>query len=146
MLVQELLDDILCTLSHNARSGLRPVVYTILEQDILDLQHKDVIDETMDAHRGKLFDRSTRANSLSKKFLKSGWFMAQTAAIVQRNTDSTIADQNSVIDKLAECEPVGGSGAHGTVIDAPQSQSDSGARNPLPQVLQKSIEKSFCET
>lgn len=47
---EELQDNTLRTLFHNAQRGMRQVVYDVVEQLILDLVRKDVIEEKLNAH------------------------------------------------------------------------------------------------
>lgn len=42
-MVEDLLDDVLRKTVHNAQSGVRYVVYSVVEQVILALLHEDVI-------------------------------------------------------------------------------------------------------
>lgn len=54
-MVQKSLDDFLRTLLFNLQRGIRPVVYEVAEQVMLDLIRKDVIGETVDIQRVNIF-------------------------------------------------------------------------------------------
>lgn len=62
--LEESLENILRESFHNWQSGIRSVVYNVLEQVILDLLRKDVIGETLEAHIGKVFDTDEAAEGL----------------------------------------------------------------------------------
>lgn len=49
-----------------AQSGVRSVVYTVVEQVMLDLLRNDIIGETLDARVAKFFDTNEAAEGLSK--------------------------------------------------------------------------------
>lgn len=49
-LVEEIVDDLLCTYCHIARIGIQSVVYIVIEQMMLDLFYKDVFGGTINEH------------------------------------------------------------------------------------------------
>lgn len=55
-IVEGLLDIILGKLSNSAQNGIRSVFYNVMEQFMLELLRKDVIEEMLDAHLGKFLD------------------------------------------------------------------------------------------
>lgn len=80
-------------------------MYNVVEQERLDILRKDVIEETQDAYRAKLFKNDAVADRLSKKLLSSSSLTAPIATIVRRRTDTTIADQNAVFAKASKKDP-----------------------------------------
>lgn len=74
----------------NAQSGIRCFVYNGAEQAMLDLLHKEVIRESLDAHKEKLFDTNVAANRLSQRLLISKSFMAPIATFLRRKSDTTM--------------------------------------------------------
>lgn len=109
-LVEGSLDDILPTSFHSAQSGTRQVVYNVMEQIIPD-ELSEVVIGYLDAHIAKILDTYATADRVLKKLLTSSIFMAQIATSVQRNSDTTTADQKRVIAKASKkaC------GSHGSI-------------------------------
>lgn len=105
MLVEGSLDDIPCTSYCNAQSGIRSVVYRVLEQVMLDLLRKDVIEETMDAHIAKVLNTYAAADEISEKLLTSSSFIAPITTFVPYKTNLFIVDQNTVFAKASQRKP-----------------------------------------
>lgn len=101
-LVDESFDDMLCFSYHSAQSGFRSVVYIVLEQVLLDLLHKDVISDTMDALMTKCFDTCAAAKKLSKSLLKLSSFMAPLVTFVQRQISPINAEKNKVFARVSK--------------------------------------------
>lgn len=78
-MVKEALDGVLHKTFHNTQSGVRSVIYNIVEQVLLDLLHEDDTKETLDAHITNLFSTCEARAGLSKKLLTSTTFMAPIA-------------------------------------------------------------------
>lgn len=55
-MVEEAQDDVLRKMFHNAQSGFRSVVHNVVEQVMLDMYSKDVIEEMKDAHIANFFE------------------------------------------------------------------------------------------
>lgn len=53
---KEVLDDLLHKTLHSSQNGVRYVVYNVAEQVMLDVLHKDVMGETLDAYIAKFLD------------------------------------------------------------------------------------------
>lgn len=84
-IVEEVLDDVLCKKFHNVQSGVRSVLYIVVDQVILDLLCKDVIEETLDLDIAKLFYTDEAAEGLtSKMLLTSNSFVAPSEIIDRR--------------------------------------------------------------
>lgn len=60
-MVEESLDDNLRTSFQNAQSGIRSLVYNVVEQVVLDMQRKDAIGETVYIQIAKFFDSDAAA-------------------------------------------------------------------------------------
>lgn len=87
------MDYILRTSFHNAQSGLQSLVYIVDDRVMLDLPHKHIIDETIDAHIKKFYDIYAAAQGLSKTSLASISFMAPIATLVRRKTDTIMEEK-----------------------------------------------------
>lgn len=74
------------------KSGTRSVVYSVMEQDVLDLFQNDVIGKPVDPHIAKIFDTNAATDRLSKTLLTSSSFMVPILMFVQRKTNSGLAD------------------------------------------------------
>lgn len=96
---QEILYKILHHRTTKLKFGIRSVVYSVLEQALLDQLHNDVIGETLNAHIAKFFDPYAAISRLSKKLLTANSFMASMATFVRCETNTAITDQNAVIAK-----------------------------------------------
>lgn len=83
-IIEDLLDDILRKSIHNAQVGITSVMYDIDEQVVVELLHKDVDGDTLDAHIAKFFDIDAAADWLSKNLLTSRLFMASMATFLKR--------------------------------------------------------------
>lgn len=66
-MVEEALEDILRTQLHHAQSIIQSVVYKIVEQVMLDLPCKDVLDEMLDAQIAKLLHTAVDVQVLSNR-------------------------------------------------------------------------------
>lgn len=68
-MTEELLDDILRKSFHNVQGDIQSVIYSVNEQEMLDLLRKDKVGETLDAHIPKIFDTNAATERLSKSLL-----------------------------------------------------------------------------
>lgn len=100
-LVEESLDDILQCAYENARSGVRSVVYNVVEQVVFDLIRQDVIGETLDKHISAYLDTENAADKVCDKLLSNNSFMTPIATFVKRKTNETIAAER-VVAKMKE--------------------------------------------
>lgn len=124
------MDDTLYLSYHKAQSGIRSVLYNVMEQEILDLLRKKVIGETLNAGIAKFFDTDAAPVRLSKKLLTSSSFMALITTFVRRKTDSAIADQKCRLAMASKKEAVPDLEAYDDIIETPPSRSDSGSEEP----------------
>lgn len=99
VIVEKTLDDILGTSYLNTQSGFYLVVYIVVEQFRLDLLREDVIGETLNAHIAELFDMDAATNRVFEKILMWSSFIAPITMFVQRKTETTIADKDTVFAK-----------------------------------------------
>lgn len=119
-LVEETWEDIIRTSYHDTQSVIGSVLYNVVVQVILDLLPKEVISETLEAYLVRFFDTYAAAYRLSKKLLASSSFMALIATFVPRKTDSVIANQNTVLEKVSEKEAMAFTEEYGdTIKEAP---------------------------
>lgn len=65
---------------------MRSGVYNIIEQAMLDLPRKDVIEEMIDAQLAKVFDTDAGNEGFSKRLLTSGSFIGPIMPFVWRKT------------------------------------------------------------
>lgn len=77
----------------NAQSGVQSVLYNFVEQVLLDLLRKEVIEETLDAHVTTFFDTDEAAKGLSKRLLASTFFMALIANFNRRKSNTAMQDK-----------------------------------------------------
>lgn len=115
--LKELLDDIIRRVYHNAQCGIRSVVYNVVEQVMLDQLRKDVSRETLNAHTAKLLDINTDADRILMNLLTSSPFMSPMTTSVQRKTDTTVANKNTIFAKALKMEPMAGMEVYGDIID-----------------------------
>lgn len=61
IMVKKALDDALRKKLHNAQSGVRSVVYTVVEKVMVNLLRKDINEDTVEAYIQSYFDTNTAA-------------------------------------------------------------------------------------
>lgn len=81
-LVEESLYDVLRSLYQSPHSATGSVVLSVVEQEMLDLFHKEDIDEILKAHKAKFIGAYRAAERPSKKFLTLTSFMAPITTFV----------------------------------------------------------------
>lgn len=116
---------------HNAQSGIRSVVYNLVEQVMLDLFRNDFIGEKFEAHVAKAFDTEAAADRLLNKVLTSGSFIKPIATVVRRKRDSAIAKKETVASKASKREQIDAIETHKVGIDSLSSRSKSDSEHPL---------------
>lgn len=94
-MIEYSLDDLLWNHLRIVQTCFRSVLRIIAEHVMLDLVHKDVIGESLDAPIVKFIDPYPAAERLSKRLLISGTFMVPFATLVKRKSDSAIAQKCS---------------------------------------------------
>lgn len=85
-LVAESFDDILPLPQENIRSGVRSVIYKVLEQVLLELLRRDMIDETHNRHIFSNFKGCNAADKVCGKLLSTNSCIAPTVAFNQYRT------------------------------------------------------------
>lgn len=63
-MVEEALHDVLRSTLYNAEKGVRSVVFNALKHVMLDLLHKDVIGEALNAHTADAFSTDEASEGL----------------------------------------------------------------------------------
>lgn len=74
--VQESLNEILKASFHHVQRRIRLVVYSVVEQVMLDLLRKEVIWETLGVHKAKFIDKDAAVEGFSKRLLACSSLMA----------------------------------------------------------------------
>lgn len=86
-LVTESLDDILQYVYENAPTGVRSVVYIVLEQVSLHVVRRDMIGETFEGHISTYFDFNDDAGKIFRELLSTANpFKEQVAASIKCRT------------------------------------------------------------
>lgn len=75
-MVGEALDEFLCTSLPNAKNVVRSEVRNVVKQLVYNMLHKDIVEESLDAHVANVFDIYAAAERLLKKFLTFSSSMA----------------------------------------------------------------------
>lgn len=94
--IQEGLDDVQHITFHNAQSRVGLVIYNVLQQEMLDLSRKQVIEEMLGVHTVKSSDTNEAAEGLSKSLLTSTSFIAPIATFVLLKTDLAMEGQKYI--------------------------------------------------
>lgn len=87
-MVDEPLNGVLHKMIHNAESGLRSVLYNVVEQVMVDMLQRDVIGKTLDAHIAKFLCTDEVAEGVSTRLLTLPFLMAPMGTSVRRKTDT----------------------------------------------------------
>lgn len=122
-MIKESLDKKLRKSLHNAQNGILSVMHSVVEQVMLNLLRKDVIEDTLEAHIPKVFDTYAAADRLSKRLLTSIKFMAPIVT-VRRKKDTTI-EQQKYSTAFATKDTIDSLEAHNDVDESPSGRSDS---------------------
>lgn len=80
------------------------MLYSVVKQIILGLLHKDVIGDTLNAHKARLLDINESADGPSKKLLTPCSFMTTITKFCQGEINTAIAEQNLVFAKASKKE------------------------------------------
>lgn len=121
-LIEESLDDILRKSLHSAQNGIRSVIYNINAQVMLDLCHKDVIGDTMDAHIAKFLDTNAAADRLSQRLLTLSTFMSPLVTFMRRKIDTAKEEYSTA---FLTKDPINTVERNKDVTDSLPSRSDS---------------------
>lgn len=89
-MVEEVLNDILAKTIQYAQNGVWSFVYTVVEQGMLDLLFKDIIEERLEAYKATNFDTDVAADKVSERLLPSRLFVTPAAWFVRCKTDTTM--------------------------------------------------------
>lgn len=91
LLVAELVDDILECANQKARVKARSIVYNVVEQILLDLLSRELMEEILANYIVKYFDTTDTAYRVGQKLLSTNSFMAPIATFIQHSTRRVVA-------------------------------------------------------
>lgn len=135
-IVEEALGEALRRTVYKAQSGVRSVVYTVIQHVILDLLRKRVIEKNLDTHIAKYSYKDAAAEGWSERLLTSSSIMASNVTFVKRGTYTTIENKKySVIYASQNLMDTAGPSNDGS--ESLPSRSDSGTEKPLRNKLLK---------
>lgn len=97
---EKALDDVIRKTILNPQSGVRSVVYNVVEKVVLDMLRELVIKETLGAHIAKYLEIAAAAGGLLKRLLTSSSLMAPTATLNRRKTDTAMKKIRSTVSPL----------------------------------------------
>lgn len=92
-MVDNSLEDIQRKSLPNAQSGIRSVVFNVVQDMIFGLLRKDLTAETLDAHIAKSLEPDTAIDGLSRRLLISIQFMTHIGTLMRRKRDSEIEEK-----------------------------------------------------
>lgn len=81
--VAEYLDDIRPSTYEDTYTGVHSLLFSFVEQVLLDLPHQDMSGQTLSTHMAPYFDSNDSADEVCRKILSINSFMATISAFIQ---------------------------------------------------------------